>query len=150
MKQAPDFRLSDQDGVVRSLGDFCGRWLVLYFYPKDDTPGCTEEACNFRDARDEIADYAAVVGVSKDSVGSHKKFVDKYHLNFILLSDPEHAVIEAYDSWKPKRFIAKDFIGTQRNTFIIDPDGNEYTGVDPQTHAAEIIYDLQRLQTAAA
>src|SRR5262245_8789442 len=99
--QAPDFTLPDQNGTMRSLKDYAGKWLVLYFYPEDDTSGCTTEACNFRDARDVIANLsgAKVVGISKDTVESHKKFVDKYHLDFTLLSDTEHKVIEAYDSW---------------------------------------------------
>lgn len=154
MKPAPDFSLPDQDNQVHSLADYAGKWLVLYFYPKDDTPGCTTEACNFRDAREVIAQLgnAEVVGVSKDTVKSHRKFLDKYHLNFTLLSDPEHRVIEAYDSWKPKRFMGRDYIGTQRNTFIINPEGQivkEYIGVDPKSHAAEIINDLKTLQHVA-
>ena len=154
MKQAPDFTLPDQDGTQRSLQDYAGKWLVLYFYPKDDTSGCTAEACSFRDERDAIAEFggAEVVGISKDSVASHKKFAEKYGLNFTILSDPEHAVIEAYDSWKPKKFMGRDYIGTQRNTFIISPSGEiakEYRGVDPKTHAAQIIADLKSLQAGA-
>jgi thioredoxin-dependent peroxiredoxin len=149
MKAAPGFSLQDQDGTVHSLADYKGNWLVLYFYPKDDTPGCTVEACNFRDARNDIKKLAAVVGVSRDSVESHKKFSDKYHLNFTLLSDPDHGVIEAYDSWGPKRLMGKEFLGTKRNTFLIDPAGNivkEYLGVDPKIHAAQIISDIKSLQ----
>lgn len=151
MQSAPDFSLPDQNGTVRSLADYGGKWLVLYFYPKDDTPGCTTEACSFRDEREAIADLgnAEIVGISKDSVKSHKKFLDKYHLNFTLLSDPEHKVIEAYDSWKAKKFMGREYIGTERNTFIINPDGmiaKEYRGVDPKTHAAQIIADLDALQ----
>lgn len=152
MEQAPDFSLPDQDGNTKTLSDYAGTWLVLYFYPKDDTPGCTTEACSFRDERDAIAAFgnAEVVGVSKDSVKSHKKFVDEHHLNFTLLSDTEHKVIEAYDSWKPKKFMGREYLGTERNTFLIDPEGNiakAYRGVDPKTHAAQIIADLQTLQT---
>lgn len=151
MKQAPDFSLPDQDGNNKSLADYAGRWLVLYFYPKDDTPGCTKEACNFRDEREVIASLgnAEVVGVSKDTVRTHKKFVDKYQLNFTLLSDPEHTAIEAYDSWKLKKFMGREFMGIERNTFIISPDGfiaKEYRGVDPKKHALEIINDLKSLQ----
>ena len=153
MRQAPDFALPDQNGDVHKLADYAGKWLVLYFYPKDDTPGCTTEACNFRDEREAIAELAGaeVVGISKDSVRSHKKFLDKYGLNFTLLSDPEHAVIEAYDSWKPMKFMGREYMGTQRNTFIINPDGQivkEYRGVDPKVHAAQIIADLKTLQSA--
>lgn len=151
MKQAPTFSLQDQNGDTKSLGDYAGTWLVLYFYPKDDTPGCTTEACNFRDERDAIAQFgkAEVVGISKDTVRSHKKFVEKYHLNFTLLSDPDHIAAEAYDSWKPKKFMGREYMGMERNTFIISPDGllaKEYRGVDPKTHAAQIIADLQTLQ----
>ena len=153
MKLAPHFSLPDQDGNIHTLADYAGKWLVLYFYPKDDTPGCTTEACSFRDARELIAQLgnAEVVGVSKDSVKSHKKFLDKYHLNFTLLSDPNHTVIEAYGSWKPKKFMGREYIGTERNTFIISPDGQiakEYIGVDPKTHASQIIADLKQLQNS--
>lgn len=150
MKPASDFNLPDQNGVMHSLADYAGKWLVLYFYPKDNTPGCTAEACNFRDSREDIEALAAVVGVSKDSVQSHKRFSDKYHLNFTLLSDPEHKVIEAYESWQPKKFMGKEFLGTARNTYIINPVGQivkEYVGVDPKTHAEQIIKDLKDLQT---
>jgi len=153
MKQAPDFSLPDQDGTVHTLDDYAGKWLVLYFYPKDDTPGCTTEACSFRDEREAIAEFgkAEVVGISKDTVRSHKKFVDKYGLNFTLLADPEHKTIEAYGSWKPKKFMGREYLGTHRDTFIISPDGKiarEYRGVDPKTHAPQIIADLQQLQNA--
>jgi thioredoxin-dependent peroxiredoxin len=153
MKQAPDFSLQDQSGKTRQLKDYAGKWLVLYFYPKDDTQGCTAQACSFRDGRDDIAQSgkAEVVGVSKDSVASHKKSAQKNHLNFMLLSDPEHSVIEAYDSWKPQKFMGREYLGTQRNTFIISPDGNiakSYMSVDPKTNAEQIIKDLKLLQTA--
>lgn len=154
MQKAPDFRLSDQNGNVHSLKDYAGKWLVLYFYPKDNTAGCTAEACNFRDEREAIAELgnAEIVGVSTDSVDSHKNFADKNHLNFTLLSDPEHKTIAAYDSWQPQKFLGREFLGTKRNTFIIDPAGKitkKYEGVDPKTHAAEIIQDLKLLQTGS-
>lgn len=141
--KAADFTLPDQNGVMHSLKDYAGKWLVLYFYPEDDTPGCTAEACNFRDVREVIAELgnAEVVGISKDSVESHKKFVEKYGLNFTLLSDESHEVIKAYDSW--------GVMQANRNTFIIDPKGEivkEYRGVEPKDHAAEIINDLKVLQ----
>jgi peroxiredoxin Q/BCP len=150
--KAPDFSLIDQDGIVHSLKDYANKWVVLYFYPKDSTAGCTTEACAFRDAREAIADLgnAVVVGVSKDSVASHKKFADKHGLNFTLLSDPDHTTIEAYDSWQLKKFMGREYMGTARNTFIIDPNGRivkKYEGVNPKTHAAEIITDLKSLQT---
>ena len=152
MKQAPTFSLQDQDDATKSLADYAGKWLVVYFYPKDNTPGCTTEACNFRDERDAIAEFgnAAVIGVSKDSVKSHKKFAEKHGLNFTLLSDPDHVMAEAYDSWKLKKFMGREYMGMERNTFIISPDGQiakEYLGVNPKTHATEIIADLKSLQT---
>jgi len=151
---APNFSLQDQNGSLRLLSDYAGKWLVLYFYPKDDTPGCTTEACNFRDERDAIAEFgnAEVVGISKDSVASHQKFVEKYGLNFTLLSDPDHAVAEAYGSWKPKKFMGQEYMGVERNTFIISPTGQiakEYRGVNPKEHAAQIINDLKELQAKA-
>lgn len=151
MQQAPDFTLHDQDNTEHSLRDYAGKWLVLYFYPKDDTPGCTTEACSFRDENEAIAmlSDAEVVGVSKDSVSSHKKFATKYSLNFTLLSDPDHKVAEYYDSWKPKKMMGKEFMGVQRNTFIIDPSGKivkTYRGVNPKNHVAAIIADLKALQ----
>ncbi len=141
--KAADFNLPDQNGDMHSLKDYAGKWLVLYFYPEDDTSGCTTEACNFRDAREVIAELggAEVVGISKDTTESHKKFVDKYGLNFTLLSDTKHQAMKAYDSW--------GVMMAKRNTFIINPDGEvvkEYRGVEPNDHAAEIIADLKTLQ----
>jgi thioredoxin-dependent peroxiredoxin len=144
--QAPDFSLADQDNNIRRLQDYAGKWLVLYFYPEDETGGCTTEACNFRDGRDVITQLndALVVGVSPDSVESHKKFSENHDLNFTLLSDPSHKTIEAYKSW--------DGEWTLRNTFIINPEGQiakEYQGVDPKTHVGQIITDLRQLQQQA-
>lgn len=143
MKKAPDFTLPDQYGSMHSLSDYYGQWLVLYFYPQDETHGCTQEACHFRDAQSVIAELgnAKVVGISPDSVESHKKFAEKHKLNFTILSDPDHEVIETYGSWKAQ--------WTHRDTFIIDPDGNiakEYRGVDPENHIIQIIDDLKSLQ----
>jgi len=152
MKQTPDFNLPDQDGNSRTLSEYRGRWLVVYFYPKDDTSGCTAEACSFRDARSDLEFLATVVGISKDSFESDKKSTEKYHLNFTLLSDPEHKVIEAYNSWGPKKFMGKEFLGTKRNTFLVNPKGQivkEYVGVDPQDHAEQIVRDLKSLQAAS-
>jgi peroxiredoxin Q/BCP len=149
--KAPNFSLPDQDGTVHSLADYAGKWVVLYFYPKDDTPGCTAEACSFRDEREVIAQagQAAVVGVSRDSIRSHKKFAEKYNLNFTLLSDPDHTTIEAYGAWRPKKFMGREFMGTVRNTVIINPAGEivkVYEGVDVKSHAVQIISDLIALQ----
>lgn len=152
MSQAPDFSLPDQTGTIRTLSEYKGRWVVLYFYPKDATPGCTTEACNFRDARDSIAELgnATIIGVSKDSVKSHAKFAEKHGLNFTLLSDESHQTIEAYGSWGLKKFMGREYEGIKRNTYIIDPKGKivkEYEGVNPAKHAAEIITDLRKLQS---
>lgn len=148
--KAPDFSLPDQDGKTRSLKDYAGQWLVVYFYPKDDTPGCTTEACGFRDEYDFIKDAGAtVLGISKDSVKSHKKFAEKHNLHFPLLSDPDHQVIEAFGSWGPKKFMGREYIGISRDTYLIDPQGNiakTYKGVTPKGHAVQIVKDLQKLR----
>ncbi len=152
MRQAPDFSLPDQNGTIRSLKDYAGKWVVLYFYPKDNTAGCTTEACSFRDERDAIAEFgnAEVVGVSKDSVRSHANFAKKHNLNFSLLSDVDHTMTEAYGSWGPKKFMGREFLGIHRDTYLIDPKGTivkEYKGVNPKQHAGEIITDLKALQS---
>ena len=150
MKKAPNFKLQDQNGEYKSLKDYSGKWIVLYFYPKDNTPGCTKEACNFRDAREqiELMTGAVVIGISKDSVTSHKKFADKHKLNFSLLSDPEHVTTSASGAWGPRKFLGREFFGTHRNTYLIDKTGNivkEYLGVNPTTHAVQLINDLKEL-----
>ena len=122
---APDFRLQDDTGTERTLADFRGRSLVLYFYPKDDTPGCTREAHDFRDLAAEFQGRnAAIVGVSKDSVASHQKFKVKHNLPFMLLSDPEGQVVEAYGVWKEKNMYGRKMMGIERTTVVIGPDGN--------------------------
>lgn len=147
--KAPDFKLPDQNGKEHSLADYKGKWLVLYFYPKDDTTGCTKEACSFRDGRDALRDQGIeVVGVSKDTVASHKKFVDKYHLNFTLLADPELETIKAYKSWGLKKLYGREYEGTFRNTFLIDPKGEivkTYEKVSPADHALQILRDFEAL-----
>lgn len=152
-KPAPSFSLPDQHGKIRSLSDYAGKWVVLFFYPKDDTPGCTTEACNFRDEREAIAEFgnAEVIGISKDSVKSHAKFAEKYKLNFTILSDESTETIQAYGAWQLKKFMGREFMGIQRMTVIIDPEGNiakTYPKVDPKKHAAEIITDLKELQAS--
>lgn len=144
---APEFSLKDSDGATHSLKDWRGTWLVLYFYPKDDTPGCTTEACSMRDARDTLTELGAdVVGVSRDEAASHEKFKAKYNLNFTLLSDPDKSVIEAYGAWGKNRF-GKE--GILRKTFIINPDGQVvkvYGRVTPEGHGEQIVADLKLLQ----
>lgn len=146
---APDFSLMNGEGKTVSLTDFAGQWLVVYFYPKDDTPGCTTEACSIRDARDDITALGAdVVGISKDDASSHEKFKAKYSLNFTLLSDPSGATIKAYGAWGKKMF-GKE--GILRKTFIINPDGRVvkvYGRVTPLGHGEQIITDLKLLQAA--
>lgn len=148
--KAVTFGLKDQDGKIRTLSEFKGKWVVLYFYPKDNTPGCTKEACNFRDSFHELQSLGAqILGVSKDSVASHKKFADKYSLNFPILSDESLEIIKAYGAWGRKKFMGRDYEGTLRNTYLIDPTGNivkEYKKVNPLTNASEIISDLKNLQ----
>jgi thioredoxin-dependent peroxiredoxin len=121
---APSFTLKNQAGKSVSLKDFKGQWLVLYFYPKDDTPGCTREACGFRDDYLPLKKFgAALLGVSPDSSESHQKFTDKYSLPFPLLSDPEHKVSEKYGAWGEKTLYGRKFMGMIRSTFLIDPKG---------------------------
>ena len=122
--KAPAFTLEADDGRTVKLSDFKGKLVVLYFYPKDDTPGCTRQASAFRDARGDIEKLGAVVlGVSPDSVDSHSKFRDKFSLNFPLLADPDHAVSEKYGAWREKNMYGKISMGVQRSTFLIGPDG---------------------------
>ena len=121
---APDFTLADADGNSVKLSDFKGKKVVLYFYPKDDTPGCTKEACGFRDAQNEYGEAnAVVIGVSPDSENSHQRFRDKYDLPFHLLADPDRQAIEAYEVWKEKNMYGKKYMGVERSTFIIDEAG---------------------------
>lgn len=147
--KAYDFSLPDQDNNIRNLGEFKRKWVVLYFYPKDNTPGCTKEACNFRDSYHELQKMGVqILGVSKDSVASHKKFVEKFNLNFPILSDTEKEVIKKYGSWGLKKFMGREFEGTLRNTYLIDPNGNiakTYEKVNPLKHASEIINDIKEL-----
>lgn len=122
--KAPDFTLPDQHGTPRSLSDYRGQKVILYFYPKDMTAGCTKQACAFGELYPQFREKGAVVlGISKDSVASHKKFEEKYGLPFALLSDPEHAVIEAYDVWKEKKNYGKVYLGIVRSTYLIDEEG---------------------------
>ena len=144
---APDFTLQDKDGNDVRLSDFAGKRVVLYFYPRDNTPGCTRQACAFAAAYDGFRDLdAVVIGVSKDSVASHQRFAEKYNLPFILLSDPEHQVIEAYGAWQEKKNYGKVSMGTVRCTYVIGPDGRiekVMSKVKPDTNAAEILEYLR-------
>ena len=144
---APDFTLTAGDGTSVSLAALRGRPVVLYFYPRDDTPGCTTEACSFRDLQTEFNKrQAAVFGVSTDNLKSHQKFAHKYDLTFPLLSDPDHAVAEAYDSWGLKKFMGREYMGIARTTFVVDKNGTikaVFPKVKVEGHADQVLKALQ-------
>lgn len=144
---APDFELLDQDGKIHKLSGYRGQWVLLYFYPKDNTTGCTKEACSIRDSFPAFNKLKAkILGVSIDSVKSHKKFVEKYDLPFILLADEKKEAVKKYDVWGKKKFMGKEYYGTFRTSFLIDPKGKIakiYENVKPEIHAQEVLQDLQ-------
>lgn len=145
--KAPDFTLRDKGGNTVSLSDFLGKRVILYFYPKDNTPGCTRQACAFAAAYEDFRRKdVTVIGISKDSVSSHQKFAEKHQLPFILLSDPELQVIQAYGVWQEKKLYGKVSMGVVRTTFIIDALGNVekvMAKVKPDTNASEILQYLE-------
>lgn len=145
--KAIDFTLPDQNGKTHALSDYNGRWVLLYFYPKDDTPGCTKEACSVRDNFPKFKKVNAVVfGVSADSAGKHKKFMEKYKLPFTLLSDEDKTVIKKYGVWAKKKFMGREYMGILRTSFLIDPKGTVakvYEKVKPDTHAEDVLKDLE-------
>ena len=147
--QALAFTLADKDGKMVSLSDFLGKKMVLYFYPKDNTPGCTRQACAFAAAYSEFEQKnAVVIGISKDSVSSHEKFAEKYNLPFILLSDPELQAIQAYGVWQEKKLYGKTSMGVVRTTFLIDEHGKimkVMPKVKPDTNAAEVLEILRTM-----
>lgn len=149
MNEAPDFTLYDANNKQHSLSDYSGTWLVLYFYPKDDTPGCTLEACSFRDARDDLVMLTAeVVGISKDNASSHEQFATKNKLHFTLLSDPDMTVMKAYGAWGKKMFGQE---GVLRKTFIINPYGEivkTFGRVTPIGHGEQVVKALRELQAS--
>ncbi len=148
--KAPNFRLPDQDGAEHTLGEVKGQWALVYFYPKDDTPGCTKEACGIRDAFPKFKKLGLTVfGVSVDSVKKHAKFVEKYQLPFILLADEGKEMVEAYGVWGKKKFMGREYMGTNRVSFLIDPKGKiakVYPQVKPEAHADEVLADVRALQ----
>lgn len=148
-KKAPAFKLPDQNGDVHQLKDYKGKWVVIYFYPKDNTPGCTKEACNFRDNIKPIEKLEAIViGVSVDSVKKHANFVEKYDLPFTLLADTEQKMVNDYGVWGLKKFMGREYMGTNRMTFIVDPTGKIakiYPKVKAATHGEEVLNDLKEL-----
>lgn len=153
-QKAPVFTLLDQNGEKVSLSGFLGQWVLLYFYPKDDTPGCTKEACAIADVHPSFEKLDAVVlGVSTDSAVSHKKFETKYQLPFRLLADTNKKVLERYGVWGEKSLYGRKYRGTMRMSFLIDPKGKIakiYHKVKPEAHAQEVLDDLKGLRTATA
>ena len=148
--KAPDFSLVDEKGNTVSLTDFKGKPVVLYFYPKDDTPGCTTEACSFRDDYSQYKEAGAVIlGVSPDSEKSHAKFASKHQLPFTLLVDEDHKICEAYGVWGRKKFMGREYDGVFRTTFLIDKTGNivkVFEGVKPAVHSEEVLQALAELE----
>jgi peroxiredoxin Q/BCP len=145
---APNFTLTSTEGNDVSLSNFKGKQsVVLYFYPRDDTPGCTAEACSFRDLRSLFNENGAeILGVSPDTIKSHKKFQDKFHLNFPLLADPDHQVAEQYGVWQLKKFMGREYMGIARTTFVIDPSGNikaVFPNVKVEGHADKVLEALK-------
>ncbi len=147
--KAPQFNLSDQEGKIHSLADYKGKWVLVYFYPKDDTPGCTKEACSIRDAWPDFRKLKCVVlGVSADSAKSHDNFAKKYKLPFTLLADENKEVIKAYGAWQKKKFMGKEYMGVKRMSYLIDPEGKIakiYPDVKAAEHAQEVLKDLESL-----
>lgn len=145
--QAPDFTLKNQDDKEVSLSDFRGKHIVLYFYPKDMTPGCTTQACDFRDQYEKFSELdTVIIGISPDPIERHQKFIDKHDLPFQLLADEDHEVAELYGVWKLKKMFGKEFYGIERSTFIIDPDGilqKEYRKVRVKGHVEEVLADVK-------
>jgi len=141
--KAPDFELKDNEGKTHKLSDYLGKTVVVYFYPKDDTTGCTTEACSFRDSYAEFKKAGVpVIGISPDSESSHSKFIDKYELPFTLLSDPDHKTCEAYGVWGLKKFMGREYDGVFRTTFVIGPDGTivkVFEKVKPTDHSLEVL-----------
>jgi thioredoxin-dependent peroxiredoxin len=151
---APEIALPDETGTIHRLADQRGRWTILYFYPKDDTPGCTVEACEFRDANETIHERGADVwGISPQGAPSKKAFREKFDLPFTLLADEAHAVAETYGSWVEKQNYGRTYMGTARTTFLVDPEGRiarTWPKVKPEGHAADVLAALDTLQAARA
>jgi len=147
---APDFTLTDQNGTSHTLSVLLGKWVLIYFYPKDDTPGCTKEACVIRDNYPAFQKLGiAVFGISVDSEASHQKFAEKYDLPFTLLADTKKEVVEKYGVYGKKKFMGKEYMGTMRTSFLVAPDGTIakiYEDVKPEAHAEEVLTDLKKLK----
>ena len=151
---APRITLPDEDGSTHDLADQRGRWTIVYFYPEDDTPGCTTEACQFRDLHQQALDTSADVwGISPDGAASHRRFREKFTLPFTLLSDEDHAVAEAYGAWTLKKNYGREYMGIQRSSFLVDPDGRiarAWPRVRADGHAAEVLAALAEARAARA
>ncbi len=151
---APEFALPDETGAIHRLADQRGRWTVVYFYPADDTPGCTVEACEFRDSNETISERGADVwGISPQGQTSKRKFREKFGLPFLLLADEDHAVADAYGSWVEKQNYGKTYWGVARRTFLVDPQGRvakTWEKVKPEGHAADVLAALDEAQSAVA
>jgi len=151
--KAPDFELPDQNGQTHQLADYYGSWVLLYFYPKDDTPGCTKEACAIRDNLPNFEKLQIkVLGVSVDSVESHRRFAEKYQLPFTVLADKNKEVVQKYAVWQKKRMMGRKYMGTVRTSYLINPAGQiakVYPQVKPEVHAREVIADLKHLQQSS-
>lgn len=147
---APNFSLPDQNGTIHTLSSEIGKWVLIYFYPRDNTPGCTKQACTLRDAFPDFKKlHCTVFGISTDSEKSHKKFEEKFTLPFTLLADTEKVVANMYGVWKPKKFMGREYLGTLRSSFLINPEGKIvriYEKVTPALHAEEVLKDLVELQ----
>lgn len=145
--KAPEFSLIDSEGNVHSLSDYRGQTIVIYFYPKDDTPGCTKEACSFRDSYQDFKDASVeVIGISPDNEKSHSKFINKYTLPFTLLSDPDHKVSDAFGVWGLKKMMGREYEGIFRTTFIIGPEGkikHVFENVKPSDHSQEVLKEVR-------
>ncbi len=148
-QKAPEFSIVDQNGAHQSLAQYSGKWVILYFYPKDDTPGCTKEACSFRDSFAALKKADVVVlGASADSAKKHVKFIEKYELPFALLADEEKELVKQYGVWGKKKFMGREYMGINRVTFLIDPKGSiakVYENVKPDNHAQAILLDIEAL-----
>jgi len=147
---APDFIVPDQDDQPVSLADFAGQWIILYFYPKDNTSGCTTEACEFTELLPDFTSAKAVIlGVSPDSTRAHRNFIEKHGLKIQLLSDPDHLVLEPYGAWTLKKNYGREYMGVQRSTYIIDPDGrvaHVWKSVKARGHAEKVLEKLGNIQ----
>lgn len=150
--KAPDFKLQDQEGKVHKLSDYLGKKVLVYFYPRDNTPGCTKEACGIRDNFPAFEKLSAkVLGISTDTTQSHKKFRDKFNLPFTLLANPDKKVVKLYGVWKVKKFMGRQYFGTVRTSFLIDKEGQIikiYKNVKPPAHAKEVLSDMSTVENS--